>query len=184
MLRLSFVAGVLAVAACRAPHPMAPGEFVVTPIYAKLFHPYEHWTYHVASSSPDSGDAANGDADEGVNSLEVRCTTDSVKPYSGGVTSHIKCNLPEAIAEDTGVYPLEGVWMADQIGLWHIHAGERPTLDNATLVLKAHPEVGHMDPDELTGDDEFAEVARDGDAWCTTHQRHLDVENYYTLCFG
>jgi hypothetical protein len=165
---------------CPAPKPLQPGQFQVAPQYAILFRPYQGWTYHVASTPADP---AEGD-DEDAHSIIVRCRADKVVPFSGGVTSHIKCNLPQAIAEDTGAFPIEGIWMANASGIWHVHGGAAPTLDNATLILAAHPTEGHVSPDELTGDDEYAEVAKDNDAWCTTHKAHLDVENYLTLCFA
>lgn len=170
-------AAAAAAAACRAPKLPAKGEFVVAPQYAMLFRPFQGWTYHVAAGAQEADD-------DTASSVVVRCRADKVVPFRGGVTSHIKCALPEALSEDTGAFPLDGVWMANAAGLWHVTPGMAPTLDNATLMLRAHPTVGHVDPDELTGNDEFAEVAKQDDAWCTTHHQHLDVENHVTLCFG
>ena len=168
----------LALAACRTPPPITPGEFVVAPPYAILFRPYQSWTYHVAAGGADADD------DDDATSIVVKCRADKVVPFSGGITSHIRCNLPQAIQDDTGAFPLEGFWMANEDGIWHVHPGAAATLDNATLILRAHPSEGHIDPDHLTGDDRMAEVAKDGDAWCATHQVQLDVENSTTLCFA
>jgi hypothetical protein len=178
-MRLTILAAVIAaLAACRTPPPMTPGAFQVAPQYASLFKPYEAWTYHVAGGPAPEPD------DDTATSVVVKCRADKVVPFSGGVTSHIKCNLPTAIAEETGVFPLEGVWMANADGLWHVHAGAEASLDNATLILRAHPSEGHVDPDQLTGDDRMVEIAKDGDAWCATHQTQLDVENFTTMCFA
>jgi hypothetical protein len=172
------IAAATAGAACRAPKPLQPGQFEVAPQYAMLFRPYQGWTYHVANTQ-----AAEAD-DEDAHSVVVRCKADKVVPFSGGVTSHIHCNMPQDMAEDTGAFPLEGIWMANASGVWHVHANATPTLDNATLLLAARPEEGHVPPEDLTGDDQFAEVAKDGDAWCTTHKQQLDVEVSLTLCFA
>ncbi len=177
-MRSTIVAAALLLTACRTPPPLKPGDFQVAPQYAALFKPYQTWTYHVAS-----GPAQEPDDDEAT-SVVVKCRTDKVVPFSGGITSHIACNLPPAIAEETGVFPLEGVWMANQDGVWHVHAGAAATLDNATLILRARPHEGRVDPDQLTGDDRMAEIAKDGDAWCATHQAQLDVENFTTMCFA
>jgi hypothetical protein len=180
-MRFTLFAAVLVAAACRAPTPMQPGQFQIAPQYAMLFRPYQAWTYHVAATQADA--AAEGD-DEDAHSVTVRCRADKVVPFSGGITSHIHCNLPQDLQEDTGAFPLEGIWMANASGVWHVHPGAAPTLDNATLLLAARPEEGHVAPEDLTGDDQFAEVAKDGDAWCATHKQQLDVETYLTLCFA
>ena len=178
-----FAASIAAAASgCRQPKPMAPGEFQIAPAYAALFKPYERWTYHVANAPADAA-AAEGE-DEDAHSVVVKCQADEVKPFSGGITSHIKCNLPTEIADETGTFPVEGIWMANRSGVWHVPPGATPSLDNATLVLAARPSEGHVAPEDLTGNDQYAEVAKDGDAWCTTHKAQLDVENYLTLCFA
>ncbi|HTJ44160.1 MAG TPA: hypothetical protein VL463_18780 [Kofleriaceae bacterium] len=167
----------LALCACRAPKPPAKGEFEPAAPYAMLFRPYQSWTYHVAAGAQDV-------EDDTATSVVVKCRTDKVVPFRGGVTSHIRCDLPTSISDETGEFPLDGVWMANEIGLWHVTPGMPPTLDNATLILEARPSEGHVDPDRLTGNDEFAEIAKRDDAWCATHHQHLDVENYSTMCFG
>lgn len=173
---------IVPLAACRAPRAPGAGDFVPPPHYAALFRPYEHWTYN--AGAPAATDAPSG-ADAPATGAVVKCRADEVKPFRGGVTSHIACTVPETILDETGAYPLDGVWMANDTGLWHVRTGAAPTLDNATLVIMARPHEGHVDPDELTSDDEFADVARDGDAWCVTHQQRADTdETYFTLCFA
>jgi hypothetical protein len=170
---------VLGIAACRTPPPKAAGQFEVSSVYASLFRPYQWWTYHVAPA----GEAGDAD-DDAATSVVVKCQADRVYPFRGGVTSHVKCNAPPELTNETGAFPVEGVWMANETGLWHVTPGMAPTLDNATLILRAHPDEGNVDPDELTGNDEFAEVDKRDDAWCTTHRQHLDVANHLTLCFA
>src|SRR5215510_7200593 len=94
-----------ALAACRAPRPLAPGEFVVPRAYAVLFEKYRRWEYNVATTPADE---TAGEPDEPATSVPVSCKADRVKLFRGGVTSHITCNLPHQIEEDTGSYPLVG----------------------------------------------------------------------------
>jgi hypothetical protein len=172
---------VIACAACRAPHAPRVGEFRAAPAYASLFKPYARWTYHAGTAALDE---TSGGPDETASAATIKCRVVSVKPFRGGITSHIKCDTPQQMVEDTGNLPLEGVWMANDAGLWHVHAGAAPSLDNATLVLESRPEEGRMSPDVLTSNDTFGEVAKDGDAWCTTHRQVMDGETFFTLCFA
>ncbi len=183
--RLAPIALAIASAAvgCRAPKGPGAGDFQPAPLYAALFAPFNHWTYNVASG-PATPDEASGTTDEAATSIVIKCRADEVKPFKGGVTSHIACDAPRTNTDDMGSYPLEGVWMANEDGLWHVHPGAPPSLDNATLVIRATPSEGNIDPDELTLDDTFGSIARDGDAWCATHRQVHDGETYYTLCFA
>src|SRR5450432_478452 len=168
---------------CRAPKAPAAGDFQPAPLYAALFTPFVHWTYNAASGAAAPDETA-GSTDEAATSIVIKCRADEVKPFHGGITSHITCDAPRVSSDDMGAYPLEGVWMANETGLWHVRPGAPPSLDNATLVIGANPSAGNIDPDELTLDDTYGSIARDGDAWCATHRQVHDGETYYTLCFA
>jgi hypothetical protein len=178
------VALALPAAACRKPELPHAGDFRVPATYAALFKPFAHWSYNAGTVGPGNADEPTGSADEAATGVVVKCQVESTKPFRGGVASKVRCDTPTAMVNDTGPFPLEGVWMANDVGLWHVHRGASPSLDNATLVLLARPEEGRMSPDVLTADDSFAEVAKDGDAWCTTHRQVMDGETYFTVCFA
>jgi hypothetical protein len=180
---VAIVGGAALAAGCRAPKPPSAGEIQPAPEYKALFEPMRMWTYQVRAAGPAADDGGDDPA-TAPPPAEMKCVTDKVKAFRGGLVSHLACTGAEDLLAIAGGNPVQGVWMADASGLWHVRAGAAPSLDNATLVLAARPRAGKVDLDALTLDDTSADVTRDGDAWCTTHrQRHADGELHYTLCF-
>jgi hypothetical protein len=183
---------IVVLAACgpKAKGPAAPTGSQNAPEYASLFAKDAAWTFTVVSDDDEPSETSETGFEHVHDESDATCRVSAVGQFDGGVVSWIECDdRLQGIEIDD---PLNGLWIADAVGVYHQHNGElpaagvKPAYGKEDLMFKVPP----TEWDEEETDTDFDEpvskmsVSKTGEAWCHSWTATMGASAWTTLCLG